>query len=184
VISFTAFRNGQRLSTGAVHEGVLTAMLTWVTAKPGGRAQELSFDLSGLECGGAAEEHLYWSELSDLGPGDELLIRIERGAAVDPPARREPGREKREQGWAPTVVCSFCKRPRPPMSMTHAAEATMCRRCEGLAGALLEQSTESVLHLRKRSHVACSLCLRLDCKVAVGTDDYAACSSCLVSALE
>ncbi len=184
MISFTAFRNGQRLSTGAVHEGVLTAMLTWVTATPGGRAQELSFDLSGLECGGAAEEHLYWCELSELGPGDELLIRIELAAAVDPPARREAGREKREQGSAPTVVCSFCKRPRPPMSMTHAAEATICRRCEGLAGTLLEQPAEALLHLRKRSHVACSLCLRQDCKVAVGTEDFAACSSCLASVLE
>jgi hypothetical protein len=86
VISFLALRNGRPLGAGGVQEGVVTAIVTRVTEKPGRRPAELTFSLSGLETSQPQEEHVHWVDVRDLQPGDEITIRVQDGPG-DPPSR-------------------------------------------------------------------------------------------------
>lgn len=181
VISFVAFRNGERLGAGGVEEGVLTALLTRVTAKEGRRSDGLRFSLSGLETSEPQEEHVDWVDIGDLKPGDEITIRVQEEPG-DPPIRRKPGREHQ---YAPDgseqVRCSFCDRFRSQRGCVGGATVTICLRCRVLGAEMLERNAPAMFHLELRAGAACSFCSRPNRGATVVAGDVSMCSECIVA---
>jgi hypothetical protein len=87
VISFLLTRNDRPLARGAVRDGVLTAMVTSLTASAD-REAELRCSLGGLETAGPTHEHLEWVDVAELHPGDVISIRIDDAGEADAPIRR------------------------------------------------------------------------------------------------
>ena len=87
MISFLLTRNDRPLARGAVRDGVLTAMVTSLTASAD-REAELRCSLGGLETAGPTHEHLEWVDVAELHPGDVISIRIDDAGEADAPIRR------------------------------------------------------------------------------------------------
>jgi len=181
VISFLALRNGERLGAGGVQEGVLTAILTRVTAKDGRRSEELSFSLSGLETSEPQEEHVDWVDVGDLKPGDEITIRVQEEPG-DLPTRRKRGREhQRDPDGSEKMLCSFCGRFRSQKGCVGGATVIICLHCRVLAAEMLERNAPAVFHLELRPGAACSFCSRPNRAVTIVAGDVGMCSECAVA---
>jgi len=98
MIAFEVHRNGEKLCTAGVSEGVLTAVLSWVggkrhereSAQHGLPARRLDLYVGGLLApGDQAGQHLKWRD-DDLQPGDSVLIKVIEVDVVDAPVSREP----------------------------------------------------------------------------------------------
>jgi hypothetical protein len=181
VISFLAFRNGQRLGAGGVQEGVLTALLTRVAAKEGRRSEELRFRLSGLETSQPQEAHVDWVDVSDLKPGDEITIRVQEESG-DPPTRREPGREHQHApDGSEQTRCSFCDRFRSQKGCVGGASVVICLGCRVLGAEMLERHAPAVFHLELRTGAACSFCSRPDRATTIVAGKVGMCSDCVAA---
>jgi len=84
MIAFEVHRNGEKLCTAGVSDGVLTAILTWVGGKKheeeaierGLAALKLDLHVGGLQSAGdEAGQHLKWRD-DALQPGDLVLIKV------------------------------------------------------------------------------------------------------------
>jgi len=90
--SFQVLINGVRLSSAAVDgDGVLSAIVNWVTANPKvPRAEKLNVHLGGITGG----KYTVWVE-QDLAIGDEVIIRIVEGDHSDTPTHIVVDNEER-----------------------------------------------------------------------------------------
>ncbi len=182
LISFLLLRNGQPLGRGAVREGVLSAIVGWVSGRAG-RPSELRCSLSGLETSTPQEEHLGWVDIDNLAAGDVVTIRIEEGPAADAPRTREPGYERgQEADGSRSVRCSFCDQFRGGHGGMGGADVVMCSRCVALAAELLDRDVAEVFHLRAVEGGDCSFCLRSQRSKTVGAHGHSICSECLRTA--
>jgi hypothetical protein len=181
VISFLALRNGRLLGAGGVQEGVLTAIVTRVTEKPGRRPAELAFRLSGLETSQPQEEHVHWIDVRDLRPGDEITIRVQDGPG-DPPTQRRPGFHHGNAPDGPKQFkCSFCHRFRDKKGCVAGANGIICFACRVLGSQLLEREAPSVFHLRLQPGAPCSFCYRPERSATVVAGAVGMCSECIAA---
>ena len=180
MISFLMLRNDRRLARAAVREGVLSAMVGWVSDRPG-RPSELHCSLGGLETAEPRDEHLQWVELDDLTPGDVITIRIEEGQPSDEPARRSPGhRHRREADGHRSSQCSFCGKFRRGPGLAGAG-VDLCARCLALSAELMDRGVDTVFHLRARTGGDCSFCIRPARTKTVQAGPYSICDECLAA---
>lgn len=85
MIAFEVLRDENRLCIAGVDNGVLTAMLSWVSS-----SGELILDVGGLETGGdQSREELRWIN-EPLKPGATVSIRVLETSTADAPLSREP----------------------------------------------------------------------------------------------
>ena len=98
MLCFEVYQNGEKVCTaGLGDEGVLTAILTWVSHRPeviAARAAqgipdnepvEMFFRVGGLDS--VSDEHLEWLH-AEVQIGDEIRIRVVERSAGDTPSRR------------------------------------------------------------------------------------------------
>jgi hypothetical protein len=82
--AFEVSLNRKKLcAAGIGDEGVLTTIVSWVTAK---NRSELSLDVAGLVS--STDEHVSWVRQKSLCIGDRIEIRIVEATSVDTPKRR------------------------------------------------------------------------------------------------
>jgi hypothetical protein len=180
MISFLMLRNDRPLARAAVRDGVLSAIVGWVSERPG-HPSELHCSLGGLETSEPQDEHLHWVELADLTPGDVITIRIEEGQHPDEPTRRSPGHQhRREPDGYKSPQCSFCGEFRRGSGVA-GADVVMCARCLALSAELLDRNVEAVFHLRAESGGHCSFCLRPQRSKTVGAGHHSICDECVAA---
>ncbi|MFY9611388.1 MAG: hypothetical protein WAU45_22600 [Blastocatellia bacterium] len=85
MIAFEILRDDERVCLAGVENGVLTAMLSWVSC-----SGELILDVGGLEAGGdEGGQQLRWLN-EQLEPGATVSIRVLETLTADAPLSREP----------------------------------------------------------------------------------------------
>jgi hypothetical protein len=196
MLRFEVFHNGKPLGHAGVRKGVLSAIATWVSRKgkrpvdllpEGAAVPGLEFRVGGLNTAKPArEEHVDWVLLRQLRLGDELRIRVDRGARVDKPVSRERSSlQRRRRHGVELVRCSFCGKDRPMRTQDGrsggalGAEVLICCQCLALAAALIEYRAARVLHLVQVSHGRCSFCARPKQARLAAAGDRAICRTCI-----
>jgi len=82
--AFEICLNGEKLCIAGIGEdGVLSAIISWVTGKSGA---DLHLYLGGLINPG--KEHVSWIEHRNLSVGDVIQVKVVEGNSVDEPTRR------------------------------------------------------------------------------------------------
>lgn len=177
MIGFTISRNGLRLSTAGVDDGVLTAIVSWV--KRDGQPPDMSFHLGGLDTAGNQERHVDWFDLRDLIVGDEFLLKIDEVATADPPVQVRLGQKQRHTPSGREIECSFCGRLRPekPGAGVAGPKVLMCAQCLALAAAAAERNLRSLLHLVVEPG-ACSFCYK-EQAATIRAGSYGICVLCV-----
>ena len=83
--AFEVSLNQKKLCLAGVSEdGVLSAIVTWVTGGARGRRADLFLEVGGL----ANEEHVAWIKQKHLRVGDEIRVKIVAARSVDKPVHK------------------------------------------------------------------------------------------------
>lgn len=89
MVAHEVFVNGQRVCLAGIESGVFHTIIGWSGGRD--RGDHLDVRIGGLD--NQSNEHLGWPPPA-IGIGDEILVKVVRVAAVDPPTRREPSKRR------------------------------------------------------------------------------------------
>src|SRR4051794_29620063 len=94
MLCFEIWRNGEKLTTAGVHEGVLSMILSWVGKGPNASSIAASSTeaIPGIRLmvGGAeGVTSIDWCDIDQLKVGDELRVRLISSDHLDPPIRSQ-----------------------------------------------------------------------------------------------